>query len=120
MGNFPYNTQKFSYAEQVNGCPVQYDDVIGIAAAVRYWHGETAETDDWSQSSDSAFEDEVLIAFGLMELLSDPGAVRRLITVGKSVRKSVDRLLYSTLDQEFFVKSKEVVRPLFERENRRK
>lgn len=96
MGNFPYNHHKYDGPwgdEPANGCPLIYTEALMLAHTLRWWHGEIANTDDWSQSSDAAYEDEVNIAHGLMELFADPGAVRRLAMTGEIVRKRVKLLL---------------------------
>ncbi len=114
MASFPYNSHEHvSY--EVNGCPIDYQQARELADTVRFWHGCIAKTDSWTQSSDGAEADITYMALGLMELLSDPGAVGRLIMVGEHVRVSVRNLLDMPDDDQhdIFAEAKKVVGPLF-------
>jgi hypothetical protein len=72
-----------------NGSPISYNQARELAYDVRLWHGEFANTGDWSQSNDAGEQDVEYLTWGLIDLLSDPGAVGRLIDSGACVRERV-------------------------------
>lgn len=117
MSNFPYNHHKYSKAETINGCPINFTQARQLAYEIRYWHGEEMDTDDWSQNSDAGEEDVTHLALGLMDLLSDPGAVKRLIASGKDIKQSVGTLMAQPkVDYDepgFYANARKVVERLF-------
>lgn len=113
MSNFPFNYHKYQGSDmgrKPNGSPLNWVEVRSLAENIRTWHSQN-DTDDWTQSYDGTVEDIVHLALGLMEMLSDPGAVRRLIMSGSAVRKPVDILLKNITDNDD--PSIDVVRDLF-------
>lgn len=86
MSNFPYNNEHYSGPiELVNGSPITMRQALELASEIYTWHNIEKETSDWTQSHDGATEDITQLAWGLIELLADPGAIRRLITTGAGV-----------------------------------
>lgn len=114
MSNFPYNHHKYSQAETINGCPFTYKQAKALAYEIRLWHGEM-ETDDWSQSYAGGEIDTTYLALGLMEMLSDPGAVNRLISTGENVKKKLDTLMNGSSQglPDFFINAKQIIKDLF-------
>lgn len=109
MSNFPYNHHKYSQADTTNGSPLNLSQAKDLAYQLRMWHG-TVDTDDWSESNDGAEHDVICLAFGLMELLSDPSAIRRLIMTGETVIDSCNTMLNSKInDIPFFVNGRKVL-----------
>ena len=94
MSNFPFNYHKYqsgNMGRKPNGSPLNWSEARALAEHIRTWHG-LSDTDDWTQSFDGVTEDIIHLALGLMEMMSDPGAVRRLIMSGRAVRETVDLL----------------------------
>ena len=97
---FPYNRQKYNGpAHTVNGSPLTFGQALKFASGIRFWHGAIANTGSWSQSNSQAELDSVNLALGLVEMLSDPGAVERLMMVGEVMRERIDTVL-SVEDRE--------------------
>lgn len=92
MSNFPYNKDRYSDRGPVHGSPLTFEKAEGLAATVLDWHARLS-TSDWSQSNDNHDVAIRLLAWGLIEMLSDPNAVKRLITTGKGVQESVKTVL---------------------------
>lgn len=92
MSNFPYNHHKYNNTEGINGSPLNYQEARELADKILMWHSYI-DTDDWTQSGDGHEWDVIQMAFGLMELFSDPGAVRRIIYTGETIRKHVETML---------------------------
>jgi hypothetical protein len=111
MPNFPYNHHRHNRSMSVNGCPISYKEARELAYQVQWWHIDMG-TDSWTQSRDDATQDQIYLAFGLMEILSDPGAIRRLIMSGEVASRDTELLLNS--DYEPFAEIREVVGQLFE------
>lgn len=92
MSNFPNNHHKYSQYESVNGCPLTFEQAEKLADEILMWHSNL-DTDDWTQSSD-AYEWELRnLGLGLMELFSDPGAIRRIAMTGEATKKHIETLM---------------------------
>ena len=94
MSNFPFNNDGYKYIQEVNGSPLKFSEARALADKVLYWH-TNSDTADFTQSGDGFDSDTILLAFGLVELLSDPNAIKRLITTGKEVKSQVEMILNS-------------------------
>lgn len=92
MSNFPYNRDKYENGYDANGSPITFADAERWAGTVLDWHARGG-TSDWSQSNDGHDQAILYLAWGLIELLSDPNAVHRLITTGKGTQESVRTML---------------------------
>lgn len=92
MSNFPYNHHKYSRIESANGSPLTYKKACKWADEILMWH-TGADTDDWTQSSDGYDSNLRDLACGLMELFSDPGAVRRIMATGEVTRGNIQTLM---------------------------
>ena len=99
MAIFPYNNHKYSKTDFVNGSPLDIGTLYSLSDKLIMWH-YYANTADWSQSSDTHHESCNRLAAGLMELFSDPNALRRIMLTGEGVSKRVNNLL--TLDVKAF------------------
>ena len=111
MSNFPFNSDHYKYNEEFNGCPLTIIEARNFADKILYWH-TTNRTSDFSESGDG-FDDGVNdLAYGLMDLLSDPNAIQRLQTVGEKVRERVVQVLKSE-NIGYWEKLKKVLIPLF-------
>jgi hypothetical protein len=113
MSNFPFNNDKYKYTDEVNGSPLTFSEAISFADKILYWH-VNENTSDFSQSSDGFDADANLLAFGLIELLSDPNAIKRIISTGENVKNSV-RLLLDSHDIERWDKYKKMLEKIFEK-----
>ena len=101
MSNFPYNNDKYKYSEDVNGSPMSANDMKSFADSILFWHTEN-NTSDFSQSGDG-FDDGVNdLTWGLIELLSDPNAIKRLMTTGRQVRRDVKMVMGATIKSNFW------------------
>jgi len=83
MSNFPFNNEKYEYGEEYNGSPLTFDDACAFCDKVLFWHSNK-DTSDWTQSSDGFDMNVRQMAWGLIDILSDPNAVARLITTLES------------------------------------
>ena len=93
MSNFPYNNDRYDPDKvAVNGSPLTLNEARGFADKILYWH-TNERTADFSQSGDGFEEGVDELAFGLVELLSDPNAVKRLMSTGREVRRQVETAL---------------------------
>jgi hypothetical protein len=107
MSNFPFNIDKYKYGEDAdwNGSPLTLGEARNFADKILFWHTNN-NLSDFSQSGDG-FDDGVNdLAFGLVELLSDPNAIHRLMTTGKGVIKTMQLVLDSNTDHCKFLKEK--------------
>jgi hypothetical protein len=84
MSLFPYNKQKYSSEKNYNGSPIDIEEAHELADKLRYWHGEVAETDDWTKSNDGAEYDIRQLAFGLVAFFAEPSFIHLLMTLGKA------------------------------------
>jgi hypothetical protein len=95
MSNFPYNNDRYKYignppdGNPPNGTPLTFQEMRAIADTILYWHTEN-DTSDFSQSGDGFWDGVNYLTLGLLELLSDPNAVHRLMTTGREVKRQVD------------------------------
>ena len=101
MSNFPFNSDEYAPSERYNGCPLTYKQAKELAHDVMHWHMEHS-TSDFSQSNDGFEQNVSELALGLMELLADPNAVKRLQTTGKQVKDTVNMLM--TSDEKYLSK----------------
>lgn len=89
MSNFPYNNDKYRpMDEPPNGTPVTFKEARAFADTILFWHTEN-RTGDFSQSGDGFWDGTVYLALGLLELLSDPNAIHRLMTTGREVKNQI-------------------------------
>jgi len=95
MSNFPYcfHTDRPEERGKYSGTPFDYHDARELADRILEWHKLIANSSDWSQSNDAHYmHDLPMMALGLMELFSDPNAVRRLIMTGESVWEKLNTI----------------------------
>jgi hypothetical protein len=116
MSSFPYNHHRYDGPEHVaNGSPLTYNKAREWADEILTWHSEM-NTSDWTQSNAGHEWDVRNMAFGLMELFSDPGAVRRIMLTGEAVKENVKTLMAikDLRNSEEDKKSFEIIERLFE------
>lgn len=112
MSNFPYNNDRYEYNEDVNGSPLTLAEARAWADKILYWHTNN-DTADFSQSGDGFDEGVEDFAFGLLELFSDPNAVKRLKTTGKEVKAEVYLIYNTKVNIPRWEKIKETLNPIF-------
>jgi hypothetical protein len=94
MSNFPLNNDRYEHNENVNGSPITMREAMEFSDKILYWHTDSS-TSDFSQSGDG-FDDGVRdLAYGLLELLSDPNAIKRIQTTGRQVKQTVREISLS-------------------------
>lgn len=90
MSNFPYNNDKYKpFNEPPNGTPITFDEMRNFADTILFWHTDN-RTGDFSESGDGFWDGTIYLALGLLELLSDPNAIHRLMTTGREVKNQID------------------------------
>lgn len=113
MSNFPFNNDKYKEADEVNGSPLNIHEARSLAYKILFWHTNN-RTGDFSESEDG-FNDSVEdLSYGLLELLSDPNAIKRLMTTGREVEKTIDLLFESKNVERWEKKVKPVIVKIFE------
>jgi hypothetical protein len=112
MSNFPFNTDKYKYFDgsNWNGSPLNFDEARSLADTILFWH-TTNETSDFTQSGDGFDENVVSLAFGLVELLSDPNMIHRITNTGRQIEEDVNTLW--KVDNEHFNILKEKIKKEF-------
>ena len=111
MSNFPFNNDKYSDDyENFNGCPLTIFEARELADQILCWH-TTNNTSDWTQSDDGFTANVNDLAFGFMELFSDPNAIKRLETTGEKVKERVVNAF--EYEGDYWKKLGKVLNPLF-------
>jgi hypothetical protein len=97
MSLFPYNDLPDPDSFAPGASAANYHELLRLAEAVRWWHARN-DTSDWSESNDFAQLDIQNLALGLATILSDPGHVETLITLGESRVGHIHDILLSFHD----------------------
>lgn len=91
MSNFPHNNDKDrgDRDEEPNGTPLGFYEMRAFADKILFWHTNN-RTGDFSESGDGFWDGVNYLTLGLLELLSDPNAIHRLMTTGQQVKRDID------------------------------
>ena len=86
---FPYNTDGDN---QPIGAPLDNEQAMDLAFQILEWHHEHYP-ENWSLSGSQTHPDALVISFGLMAMLADPGHMAVLKAMGEHVKHSAETLM---------------------------